>query len=189
MLHGKNLILTLSIVVFSGLLALSIASAKEGEQAEEAQAGISAMSDSASTDSAEMVMDSVYASINAGFKQLNYIFTKGCFDCHTDRTVYPWYYKLPIIKGIINNDTRGAKRHIDMSNGFPFKGHATPPNQLVGIREELQDDDMPPELYRIGHWSATPNAAERDSIYTWIDSSLSLLATHGVKPTPENHED
>jgi hypothetical protein len=188
MLHPKNLILTLTILIFSGLMALSIASAHEGEENEEEQAGVGATSDSTVSDSANIVMDSVYASINTGFEQLHYIFKKGCFDCHTDRTVYPWYYKLPIIHGIIDNDVRGAKRHVDMSNGFPFGGHHRPADQLAGIREELKDDDMPPELYRLGHWSATPNAAERDSIYAWVDSSLSLLAAHGIKPTPEEHD-
>ena len=41
---------------------------------------------------------------------------------------------------------------------------------------------MPLRSYRLMHWGAAPNDAEKDSIFTWIDNSLRLLAKRGQFP-------
>jgi len=138
---------------------------------------------SMSPDSSEALnWDSVYAGIQAGFVKLRPIFQKGCFDCHSDQTHYPWYHNLPGIKGMIDKDIRVARKRLDMSSGFPFGGHPRPADDLSRIRGELEEHDMPPWEYRLMHWSANPSAAERDSAISWIDASLKLLAAHGQYP-------
>jgi len=126
--------------------------------------------------------DSVYAGIQTGFVKLRPIFQKGCFDCHSDQTHYPWYHNLPGIKGMIDKDIRVARKRLDMSSGFPFGGHPRPADDLSRMKGALEDHEMPPSEYRLMHWSANPSAAERDSVISWIDESLRLLAAHGQYP-------
>jgi hypothetical protein len=134
--------------------------------------------------------DSLYAEINRGFVALEPIFVKGCFDCHTDRTRFPWYHKLPVIRGMIDEDIRSAQKHLNMSTGFPFSKKGNVADDLVAIHDELKSGDMPPFSYRIMHWSAKPSQAEADSIYNWINVSLKALSTHGIEPTsPIEEED
>jgi hypothetical protein len=141
-------------------------------------------------DSAKIALDSAYATIQAGFVKLNNVFEKGCFDCHTDRTKFPWYHSLPLVKTMIDDDIKGAHRHMNMTNGFPFKGHDKPADQLVAIHDEIDDGDMPPIMYRMMHWSAKPSDAEKESVFQWIDSSLALLKAHGQVPEEgEEHEE
>ncbi len=130
----------------------------------------------------EAALISAYATINQEYQKVKPLFERGCFDCHSDKTVYPWYYKLPIIKGLIDGDIRKARKHVDFTYGFPFKGHARPADDLLDIRGELIEGDMPPWDYNLMHWSAGPSDAERDTIITWVDSSLRLLAAHGQYP-------
>ena len=129
--------------------------------------------------------DSIYSLINSGFETLAPVMRKGCLDCHSDKTRYPWYHQLPIVKGIIDEDIRDARKHLDMSNGFPFKGHGKPADDLAAIKEEISEGAMPPALYRLLHWSAKPNKAEADSIISWVDRSLNMMAAHGVRPSEE----
>jgi hypothetical protein len=82
--------------------------------------------------------DSLYAQIQQGYLQVKPIFEKGCYDCHSTQTDYPWYHKLPLIKGMIDSDIRHARKHIDLTNGFPFKGHSNPADNLLGIRDALK---------------------------------------------------
>ena len=77
---------------------------------------------------------------------------------------------------------RDAKKHLDMTDGFPFKGHARPADDLYSIKDEIAEGEMPLWSYRLMHWNAAPNAAEQDSIFVWIDNSLRLLAAHGQYP-------
>src|SRR3989338_3279900 len=53
--------------------------------------------------------------------KLKNVFQKKCFDCHGSANAMPWYYSLPVVKGLMDHDIREAKEHLDMSHGYPFK--------------------------------------------------------------------
>jgi len=124
----------------------------------------------------------IYAGIQAGFVKLEPILRKGCFDCHSNQTHYPWYHAIPGIKQLIDKDIRAARKRLDMSKGFPFSIKGRPADDLSRIRGELADHDMPPWDYRLMHWNANPTDAERDSVISWIDESLRLLSAQGQYP-------
>jgi hypothetical protein len=159
-----------TIVLFAllGLVAAGMVSviAKEEDQEESATETVQV------PDSTRVV---VYAEINAGFERLKPVFVRGCFDCHSDQTKYPWYHKLPIIGGWMDGHIKGARHHLDMSNGFPFGGEDSQTEMLENIKHEIEEGDMPLLSYRLMHWSAEPDKAEKDSIYAWVDQSVKLL--------------
>lgn len=130
--------------------------------------------------------DSIYAEIERGFVTLKPIFKKGCFDCHSTQTDYPWYYKIPGVKGMIDNDIKHARHHVDFTDGFPFTGRHVGADALAGISEELKEGEMPPLEYRMMHWSAKPSDAERDSVLAWVQNGLDSLATIGIKPSEDD---
>ncbi len=141
------------------------------------------------SDTAATSQDSLYADINRSFAALEPIFVKGCFDCHTDRTRFPWYHKLPVIRGLIDSDIRSAQKRLNMSSGFPFSKRGNVADDLVSIHDELSGGDMPPLSYRFMHWDAKPSQAEADSIYNWINLSLKALSAHGIEPTSPPEEE
>lgn len=167
-----------------GLLLSPVIFSHGGEHNESESGGNETVSDSL-----KALRDTVFASINTGFDRLTPIFKNSCFNCHTDRTDYPWYHSLPIAKQIINDDIKDARKHLDMSNGFPFGGHAGPADDLRAIKHEIDEGDMPPFQYRLMHWHAKPSSAQTDSINVWVDSSLAKLATVGITPTLEKDDD
>jgi hypothetical protein len=135
------------------------------------------------SDTAATSQDSIYAEINRGFAALEPIFVRGCLDCHTDRPRFPWYHKLPVIRGMIDSDIRSAQKRLNMSSGFPFVKRGNVADDLVNIHDELKSGDMPPLTYRFMHWDAKPSQAEADSIYNWINLSLKALSARGIEPT------
>jgi hypothetical protein len=108
------------------------------------------------------------------------IFQAKCFDCHSDRTHYPFYYRLPGAKQIIDKDIRQARKHLDMSQGFPFKNQIEPEKDLDVIHDVVSDDDMPPLLYRLAHWSSGLRESEKMAILRWAELGKNSLskATH-----------
>ena len=124
-------------------------------------------------------IDSIYSEIQMGFQKLEPIFERACFDCHSNRTKYPWYHKLPIVKGLIDGDIKDARRMLNMSKGFPFTGLLSPADGLKEIKLVLEKNDMPPLEYRILHWNAKPSAEEKKAIFDWIDRGLKLISAHG----------
>ena len=131
--------------------------------------------DTTLSDSVKIIQDSVYATINNNYQTVRHLFKKSCFDCHTDSTKYPWYHVLPFVGGMIDDDTKEAKEHLDMSNDFPFGGHATQIKQLEEIREEIEDGDMTILSYRLMHWGRVIEGKSQDSLFLWIDESIEML--------------
>ncbi len=118
----------------------------------------------------------IYKQVNDDYiRQVEPIFQAKCFNCHSLKTNYPWYYKLPGAKQIINDHIKEALGHLDMTEGFPFKGHETPIKDLEALKKTIQNDSMPPWYYRIFHEDSSVTDQEKELIFKWIDSSLEKL--------------
>ncbi len=146
-------------------------------------------SDVIPNDSTQIVLDSIYAIIQNGLQNLQPLFQRACFDCHTDQTTFPWYYKLPLVKGLIDEDIKEARKHLDMSKGFPFLGHGTPLEDLNAIKEVLEKGEMPPFKYKMLHWNAGFSSEEIDSINVWINNSLKQISENSLTQEESSHEE
>ncbi|MDF1878093.1 heme-binding domain-containing protein [Sulfurimonas sp. SAG-AH-194-C20] len=117
-----------------------------------------------------------YTLITAAYKKdIKPIFKAKCFDCHSTQTIYPWYYKIPGVKQIIEYDIREAKKHLDMTQDFPFVSHETPIKDLKSIEEAIQEDAMPPLKYILGHWDARLTDTEKEKVSKWTEESIQIL--------------
>ena len=103
------------------------------------------------------------------------IFKKKCADCHGGGTQFPWYYRLPIVKQLIDDDVKEGTKHLDISGGFPFKGHATPLEDLKEIEKVVKEKTMPPMRYWLLHWDCRLTKEERRAIVTWVHESKKIL--------------
>ncbi len=165
-----------AIVVALLIMALPYASIlSHGDKHEEKEDDTMQAVGTAPADSAQAAPDSLYALINENYQSVRHIFEYSCFDCHSTFTNYPWYYKIPGIKGMIDEDTEEAREHLDFSNDFPFGGHESQLEQLKAIKEQIEDDEMPLMSYRFMHWGRLIEGARRDSVFEWINASLALL--------------
>lgn len=105
------------------------------------------------------------------------IFQSKCMNCHSTQTEYPFYYNWPFAKKLIDDDIAESKKHLDMTNDFPFSGHGTPAEYLEAINKVTSKGSMPPMRYRIMHWASGLTNVERKTISTWVNESLNLLRT------------
>lgn len=114
----------------------------------------------------------IFERINSDYvKTVRPVFETKCFACHAQGMTLPWYSKVPLIKGMIEYDVAEAKKHLDMTNDFPFKGHGGPEEDLEVIQETLKKADMPPLRYRMIHRSSALNAQELKTVQDWIDKA------------------
>lgn len=169
---GKNrkLLLVLNfVIVFMILWSSALVFSHGDDEADESLA---------SEDTSKVVAapsDSLYSAINEKYQDVRYIFEHSCFDCHSTLTSYPWYYEIPGIKGMIDEDIKEALEHFDLSNDFPFKSKHDQVDLLKDIKEEIEEDEMPLKSYRMMHWGRLIEGARRDSVFEWINASIALL--------------
>jgi hypothetical protein len=103
------------------------------------------------------------------------IFQAKCFDCHSEDTRFPWYYKIPGVKQFIDSDISEAKEHMEMTHDFPFRGHGKPEEDLDAIVESTAKGDMPPWYYRWMHQGAAVTPDEAKQIVSWAKESRETL--------------
>lgn len=103
------------------------------------------------------------------------IFRAKCFNCHSSHTRFPWYYRIPGVKQLIDYDIREAREHVDMTDGFPFKGHHSTEEQLKDLGEVVRDNEMPLWRYRLLHPGSGLTEAERATILQWISEGRRTL--------------
>lgn len=130
----------------------------------------------APTDSVAPPTNPSLEAIDADYLQtVKPIFAGSCASCHGAGNRLPWYHSVPLVSGLIDDDIARARRSVDMSHDFPFRGRATPSGFLDAIREVLDEDSMPPLRYRALHWGAGLDADEKDTVRQWIERSQRRL--------------
>ncbi len=119
------------------------------------------------------------------------IFKRACFDCHSDQTKYPWYYKIPGVKQLMDNHIEEAREHLDFSNDFPFQSKKQKPQlKLVHeIWEEIEEGEMPLWSYTIMHSEAKLAKDELQMIKDWVDYSQEVLKTENPNAQEANMEE
>lgn len=119
----------------------------------------------------------VYSQINQEYLKIKPILEYSCFDCHSNKTDYPWYHSIPGVKGLIDEDVEHGLKHLDMSVDFPFIGEGSQVDMLREMKEEVESGNMPLLSYRLMHWCTKIEGAKQDSLFQWIDSSIVRLKT------------
>jgi hypothetical protein len=103
------------------------------------------------------------------------IFEHKCLDCHSGQTRYPWYYKIPGVRQLIDSDIREARGSLDMTDGFPFQGRGSPKEHLTEVRSVVEESSMPPFLYRVAHGAALTEE-EKKIVLKWAADGIILLS-------------
>lgn len=103
------------------------------------------------------------------------IFQRSCFNCHSQNVNFPWYYKIPGAKQLIDSDIAEAREHLDFTKGFPFGGHGNPREDLEAIETAIKDKSMPPFRYWVMNWKSRLSADEQSIILNWVSESKKLL--------------
>jgi mono/diheme cytochrome c family protein len=126
----------------------------------------------APTDSTAPPMDPTLAEINEDYvESVKPLFARSCVSCHGAGNALPWYHALPLVRGMIDDDIAKARRNVDMSHDFPFRGRGTPADYLDAIHDVVVEGSMPPLRYRVMHWGALLDGEDKDRVLLWVERS------------------
>ena len=92
-----------------------------------------------------------------------------CYDCHSNRTRYPWYARVQPVGWWLNHHVHQGRRELNFSEfgAYPAKRAA---RKLDAIVDEVEHGDMPLHSYTWMHPDARLTAAQRKLITTWADA-------------------
>jgi len=99
-----------------------------------------------------------------------------CYDCHSNKTEYPWYSYIQPVTWWINDHITNGKRHINYSN-FTKLPIANQSRKLEQTIEQIDKNEMPLASYTyLGlHKEANLTDDQRKIIIDWARAQVDML--------------
>jgi hypothetical protein len=102
------------------------------------------------------------------------ILKTSCYDCHSNSTVYPWYYAIQPVAWWLNNHVVEGKEHLNFSEF----GTYTPKNarhKLDEVKEVLDKNEMPLKSYTVIHGNAKLTAEQKALLTDWSQQTAAAV--------------
>jgi Haem-binding domain len=111
------------------------------------------------------------------------ILDRSCNDCHSNRTVWPWYSEIAPISWLVASDVNGARRHVNFSAWGAYPAYQRQ-SHLDDICKMVTERDMPPLTYTLMHAAARLSEPDRQAICAWTKAAGQSAAVDGIPHAP-----
>ncbi len=102
------------------------------------------------------------------------IVTKACADCHSNKTVYPWYASVQPIAFWLEHHVDEGKGEINF-NEFASYRIGKQNHKLKEVIEQVKEDEMPLSSYTLIHKDAKLTAAEKATLIQWCQNIMDSI--------------
>jgi hypothetical protein len=94
------------------------------------------------------------------------VLRRACYDCHSNETVWPWYSRVAPVSWLVAYDVNHGREKLNFSTW----NRATTARQTKVIQkcwEEVENEEMPPEIYLPLHPDARLSEKDRSVLREW----------------------
>ena len=96
------------------------------------------------------------------------IFERACYDCHSNQTRWPWYSRLAPVSWLVAHDVKEGREHLNFSRWGELsakdRAHA---REEIG--EVIEKGEMPPWFYLPLHPEARLGSHDRELLRGWSE--------------------
>src|SRR5437870_8365382 len=103
------------------------------------------------------------------------ILDRSCRDCHTNKTVWPWYTNIAPVSWWLSNHVNDGRRSLNMSEWAKLDQNRQD-RKLRQICDEVQDGVMPLSSYTPMHPAAKLSDQDKKTICSWSESERARLS-------------
>jgi Haem-binding domain len=103
--------------------------------------------------------------------QIEALLARACYDCHSNRTKWPWYSRVAPVSWLVVRDVALGRKELNFSEWRSYYPQ-TRRRKLQWMGRVLRERSMPPWAYRLMHPGARLNGAERAMLDRWIDAGI-----------------
>ncbi len=94
------------------------------------------------------------------------ILERSCKDCHSNRTVWPWYSSYSPVSWLLTHDVNEGRDKMNMSEWGSYDA-AESHTLLNHMCEEVTEGEMPPRIYTVAHSGTTLTPTDVKTICDW----------------------
>jgi len=103
------------------------------------------------------------------------IFDRSCNDCHSNKTVWPWYTNVAPVSWFLVNHVNEGRRDMNLSEWGSYDKDKQS-HRLRDICEQVQDGEMPLSTYTPLHPKAKLSAADVQTLCDWAKAERSRIS-------------
>lgn len=92
------------------------------------------------------------------------ILEQKCYDCHSDKTEYPWYAEVSPFSLMIADHIEDGTKHLNFSKWNTYKDKKKD-HKLDEVIEEVEEGKMPEDGYALIHGDLSTE--EKEAIMAW----------------------
>ena len=105
---------------------------------------------------------------------INALLVRGCKDCHSNQTVWPFYSYIAPASWLVSNDVTEGRKRFNMSEWGKYK-FSKKVQKLSGIYQNVTDRSMPLPKYIPLHPEANLTDTERSHLAAWAQKEAEKL--------------
>lgn len=90
-----------------------------------------------------------------------------CYDCHSNKTKYPWYSNISPISWWIKHHIKEGREHLNFSQWTDYSKEKQM-DILLECAEELSEKEMPLKSYELLHTEAKLSTRDRILLADWF---------------------
>ena len=109
------------------------------------------------------------------------ILNRSCADCHSNKTVWPWYTNVAPVSWFIVNHVNEARPRLNLSEWGKLDRDRQS-KKLQQICDEVSDGGMPLSTYTPLHPGSKPTPADVKALCDWTDAERARLAKAETRP-------
>jgi hypothetical protein len=105
--------------------------------------------------------------------QVESILRRGCYDCHSNETRWPWYAQVAPASWLVARDVNHGRKHLNFSTWDKYADDpGTVIRKLKSIGELSANGQMPRWYYLPAHPRSRLSASDRQVIAKWVADSI-----------------
>jgi hypothetical protein len=108
-------------------------------------------------------------------KNVQAILKSSCYDCHSNKTEYPWYSKIQPGGWWMASHIEKGKSELNF-NEFGSYSKRRQQSKLKSIANTIEDETMPLSSYTLIHKDAKLNKENKKILMNWVTATRDSLA-------------
>jgi hypothetical protein len=106
------------------------------------------------------------------------VLTTSCYDCHSNKTNYPWYSSLQPLGWWIQYHVNEGKEEVNFSE-FTSYSLKKQIHKMEEVIEMMEENEMPLYSYTIIHHESKLTDEQKTRIINWAKQAITELKTSG----------
>ena len=105
------------------------------------------------------------------------ILKTSCYDCHSNKTVYPWYAEVQPVAWWLDDHIHEGKKEVNFNEFASYKPRRQF-KKFTEIIEQEEEDEMPLKSYTIIHRDAVMSPEKKAQLIAWAQAMKDTMSAH-----------